>query len=147
MVLPLIIALIWAASAVGTAKYLLSDDGIPSEPTYHEITEKTTLLQHYPGGRVSVYDPSSYEGYQEYLRLSAANKREHDQRMNALWDGYDWSNKKAAKAEVASSCDVERELQKKYAEAIAKNAPDFQYNSDLFWARMEIQDRKQRLRV
>jgi len=147
MVLPLIIALIWAASAVGTAKYLMSDDGIPSEPTYHEITEKTTVLQHYPGGRVSVSDPSSYEAYQEFLRLSRLNKQEHDRKMRSLWDGYGWSDKKTAKAEIARSCDVERELQKKYAEAIAKNAPDFDYNSDLVWARIEIQDKKQRLRV
>lgn len=48
--------LIWfiilAAIGAGLGKFLTDGDDIPSEPTYSDVTEKTTVLRHYPSGRV-----------------------------------------------------------------------------------------------
>ena len=44
-----------ALAALGIGKALSGDDDIPSEPTSHDVTERTTVLTHYPNGRVEDY--------------------------------------------------------------------------------------------
>jgi len=44
-----------ALAALGTGKALSGGDDIPSEPTRHDVTERTTVLTHYPSGRVEEY--------------------------------------------------------------------------------------------
>jgi hypothetical protein len=51
--------LIWfiilAAIGAGLGKALSDGDDIPSEPTSHDVTERTTVLTHYPSGKVEDY--------------------------------------------------------------------------------------------
>ncbi|MGA3406651.1 MAG: hypothetical protein ABSD49_13040 [Candidatus Bathyarchaeia archaeon] len=51
--------LIWfiilAALGAGLGKYLSDGDDIPDTPTRHDVTERRTVLTHYPSGRVEDY--------------------------------------------------------------------------------------------
>ena len=44
--------IILAAIGAGLGKFLSDGDDIPSEPTRHDVTERTTVLRHYPSGTV-----------------------------------------------------------------------------------------------
>jgi len=118
--LPLLaLLLFYGASATvtsATIKWMADGDDIPSEPTEHHITERTTVLTHYPDGGIEGSDNS----YDEYLRLSAQNKMEMEDESRDIIRSEGWNESKIERI-VEQHLTTERHLQRDYAQAIAAN--------------------------
>lgn len=138
--LPLLL-LFYGAAAAGTGatiKWVADGDDIPSEPTRHSVTERTTVLKHYPDGRVEGPDNS---GYNEYKRLSALNQEELDGKIREIRCQEGWNEGKIENI-VSEHLTIERHLQRDYAEAISKNVSDYELNHKYFYASVALRHGK-----
>ncbi|MGD0425011.1 MAG: hypothetical protein ABSA92_16390 [Candidatus Bathyarchaeia archaeon] len=124
-----------AAAGTGTTIKWMADEDVPSTPSRHDVTERTTVITHYPGGRVEGDSPSSE--YLQYRKLSADNETETDRKVRSVRYREGWNEGKIAQI-VSEHLAIERHLQRDYAEAIAKNVSDYELNHKYFWAHVAL---------
>jgi hypothetical protein len=125
--LPLLLLLLLASGTGATAKWM-ADDDIPSVPTEQSVTERTTVLKHYPDGTIDGPDNSAFN---EYLRLSALNQKELERKVDKLPRNV---GLRIIEPIVREHHAIERHLQRDYAEAIAENVSDHDLIYKYGWA-------------